>query len=301
MRRQRSARMLGCGAKEEAARRQGRLRSTGRTDGPPAEPLRRLRALGLAAFRPGRGCDRDRRSARRARPVARLSPARPNLLLITIDTLRADHVGVYGAAQAKTPRLDRLAGGGVRFEHAQTAIPLTGPSHSTILTGQYPPVHGVRDNIVFALGDKQRTPRRDAEGEGVSHGRLRGCLPGGRGFRLPAGLRRLPRRLQGEPHPGRGRPTPGQRGRGRRDRLAQRAGRAGRSSPGCTSTTRMRPTIPPSPTRAPSRAVPTTARSRSPTNRWVGFSTRSRRRDTRATRWWRCWPTTASRWASTAR
>jgi choline-sulfatase len=83
--------------------------------------------------------------------------AHPNLLLITLDTLRADHVGAYGAAQAKTPRLDGLAARGVRFEHAEAAVPLTGPSHATILTGQYPPVHGVRDNVAFALGEKHRT------------------------------------------------------------------------------------------------------------------------------------------------
>src|SRR5215470_2039630 len=73
---------------------------------------------------------------------------RRNLLLVTIDTLRADHVGVYGATGARTPTLDALAARGVRFEHAQSPIPLTGPSHATILTGLYPPVHGVRDNIV---------------------------------------------------------------------------------------------------------------------------------------------------------
>src|SRR6185295_12578536 len=79
------------------------------------------------------------------------APAGPNLLLVTIDTLRADHVGVYGAAQARTPTLDALAARGVRFAHAQSTVPLTGPSHATILTGLYPPVHGVRDNIVFPL------------------------------------------------------------------------------------------------------------------------------------------------------
>src|SRR5436190_17758596 len=81
----------------------------------------------------------------------------PNLLLITIDTLRADHVGAYGAATGATPVLDRLAARGVRFDQVQTAVPLTGPSHATILTGQYPPTHGVRGNVVFTLGDKYPT------------------------------------------------------------------------------------------------------------------------------------------------
>ncbi len=88
----------------------------------------------------------------RLRPAA---PSHPNLLLITIDTLRADHVGAYGASAAMpgaTPTLDALAARGVRFDQVQTAVPLTGPSHATILTGQYPPVHGVRGNVVFTLG-----------------------------------------------------------------------------------------------------------------------------------------------------
>src|SRR3954464_3688355 len=75
-----------------------------------------------------------------------------NLILITIDTLRADHVGAYGAATAATPTLDALARGGARFDQVQTAVPLTGPAHATILTGQYPPTHGVRGNVVFTLG-----------------------------------------------------------------------------------------------------------------------------------------------------
>src|SRR5437762_1416361 len=85
-------------------------------------------------------------------------PARhPSLLLITIDTLRADHVGAYGATTGATPTLDALARAGVRFDQAQTAVPLTGPSHATILTGVYPPVHGVRGNVVFTLGSRNPT------------------------------------------------------------------------------------------------------------------------------------------------
>jgi arylsulfatase A-like enzyme/predicted Zn-dependent protease len=84
--------------------------------------------------------------------LRRAPPSHPNLLLITIDTLRADHVGAYGATTGATPVLDALAAAGVRFNQVQTAVPLTGPSHATILTGQYPPVHGVRGNVVFTLG-----------------------------------------------------------------------------------------------------------------------------------------------------
>jgi arylsulfatase A-like enzyme/Tfp pilus assembly protein PilF len=83
--------------------------------------------------------------------------SRPNLVLVTIDTLRADRVGAYGYAGAETPALDGLARRGARFEQAQSPVPLTGPSHSTILTGQYPPVHGVRENVTFRLGDRHPT------------------------------------------------------------------------------------------------------------------------------------------------
>jgi choline-sulfatase len=69
-----------------------------------------------------------------------------NLLLITIDTLRADHVGAYGYTRARTATLDALAAGGVRFDRAYAAAPITLPSHATLLTGRYPAGHGARDN-----------------------------------------------------------------------------------------------------------------------------------------------------------
>ena len=68
-----------------------------------------------------------------------------NLLLVTVDTLRADCVGTYGG-QAKTPVMDSLARTGVRFTRTYTHVPLTLPSHCSLLTGTIPPVHGVRDN-----------------------------------------------------------------------------------------------------------------------------------------------------------
>ena len=69
-----------------------------------------------------------------------------HVLLITIDTLRADHVGAYGYTKARTPVLDALATGGVVFDRAYAASPVTLPSHATLLTGRYPPGHGSRDN-----------------------------------------------------------------------------------------------------------------------------------------------------------
>src|SRR3954469_14926186 len=68
-------------------------------------------------------------------------PRRPNVLLVTIDTLRADRIG-----RGIAPSLDRLAASGLTFTAARTAAPLTLPSHTTILTGLLPPVHGVHEN-----------------------------------------------------------------------------------------------------------------------------------------------------------
>ena len=79
------------------------------------------------------------------------APARPNIVLITLDTTRADHLGAWGWPHARTPVLDGLAARGTRFSRCDSAAPITLPSHSTILTGLYPPRHGVRDNGTFAL------------------------------------------------------------------------------------------------------------------------------------------------------
>jgi len=73
-----------------------------------------------------------------------------NVLLITIDTLRADALGIYGG-RAATPALDRLAREGARFDFAHAHAVVTLPSHASILTGQYPFRHGVRDNSGYRL------------------------------------------------------------------------------------------------------------------------------------------------------
>lgn len=80
-------------------------------------------------------------------------PEHPNVVIITFDTTRADHLGTYGMGLAHTPTIDRLAAEGVRFDNAISAAPITAVSHSTIMTGLLPPAHGVRDNGSFALGD----------------------------------------------------------------------------------------------------------------------------------------------------
>jgi choline-sulfatase len=68
----------------------------------------------------------------------------PSVVLITLDTVRADHIGCYGSAGAKTPALDGLAREGMRFANAYTVVPITLPSHAAILTGAYPMWSGVR-------------------------------------------------------------------------------------------------------------------------------------------------------------
>jgi tetratricopeptide (TPR) repeat protein len=83
-----------------------------------------------------------------ARPANEPRPA-PNVLLITIDTLRADALGVYGNRTVSTPWIDRLAAGGVRFAQARASAVVTLPSHATILSGLYPFHHGVRENAGF--------------------------------------------------------------------------------------------------------------------------------------------------------
>lgn len=74
------------------------------------------------------------------------APQPRSILLVTLDTVRADHLGAYGGPPELTPALDRLAAEGVVFEQASAAAPLTLPSHATILTGLLPPRHGLRVN-----------------------------------------------------------------------------------------------------------------------------------------------------------
>ncbi|MBT3224306.1 MAG: sulfatase-like hydrolase/transferase, partial [Proteobacteria bacterium] len=73
------------------------------------------------------------------------------VLLITLDTVRADHIGSYGYDKGKTPVIDELASEGMLFERALAVAPITMPTHSSIMTGQYPYRHGARNNGSFPL------------------------------------------------------------------------------------------------------------------------------------------------------
>ena len=96
-------------------------------------------------------------SAPAATPAPRAALPRANLLLVTIDTLRADHVGAYGNPQGLTPTIDRLAAEGLRVATAYAHVPLTLPSHTALMTGTYPFVNGVRDNGSFRFDGSRPT------------------------------------------------------------------------------------------------------------------------------------------------
>src|SRR6266403_1061617 len=87
------------------------------------------------------------------------TPAKPapNVVLITVDTLRADHIGCYGYKQIKTPNIDGLAADGERFDRAFAVVPVTLPSHSSMLTGTYPMLSGMHDFSGNTLSPLQPT------------------------------------------------------------------------------------------------------------------------------------------------
>ena len=95
-------------------------------------------------------------AAGRALAQATTKPAW-NVVLITIDTLRADHVGCYGYTKIKTPNIDGLARDGTRFERAFAVVPVTLPSHTTMLTGTYPMLSGMHDFSANKLSPSQPT------------------------------------------------------------------------------------------------------------------------------------------------
>ena len=106
-----------------------------------------------------------------------LRPHPLSLLVVTIDTLRADRVGAYGYGAAETPTMDALGRRGARFENVLSAVPITGPAHATLFTGRYPPVHGVRDNISFVLDARPPTLAGILQGRGYRTAAFVGAFP----------------------------------------------------------------------------------------------------------------------------
>ena len=100
-----------------------------------------------------------------AAPGALAPPA--NLLIVTLDTTRADRLSPYGFQSAAMPALEQLAGDGIVFLQTFTVAPLTLPAHSSLLTGLYPPHHGVRENGSPPLGPAPPTLAQMLRGQGV--------------------------------------------------------------------------------------------------------------------------------------
>src|SRR4030095_6776380 len=85
------------------------------------------------------------------------SAAGAPVVLISIDTLRADHLPAYGYRGVATPHIDALARRSLLFEHAYTPCPLTLPAHPSLLSGRLPPAHGVRNNLGYVLSPEVPT------------------------------------------------------------------------------------------------------------------------------------------------
>ena len=105
-----------------------------------------------------------------ARLLAGASTAHPSVILITIDTLRADRLSSYGSDRVATPHIDRLGAEGIRFANASSTVPFTLPAHSSIMTGLYPPSHGVRENVGYVLGADRTTLAERFRDAGYSTG-----------------------------------------------------------------------------------------------------------------------------------
>jgi arylsulfatase A-like enzyme len=129
----------------------------------------RAAAAWLACVALAAGCEWESESPRsgpatpsssESAPIAAATPEaepRLNVVLITLDTVRADALGAYGQTLATSPNLDRLAAEGVLFEQASASAPSTLPSHATIMTGQFQLSHGVRGNAGYVLPDDNVT------------------------------------------------------------------------------------------------------------------------------------------------
>jgi arylsulfatase A-like enzyme len=144
------------------------------------------------------GASACRRTTETARPpIAEGALRGSNVLLVTIDTLRADHVGAYGSTRGLTPTLDRLAREGWRFDVARAHVPLTLPSHATIMSGLYPPANGVRDNGAFRFDRTRPTLASTLGAAGYRTAAFIGSFVLDARFGLNAGFRLYDDRLNG--------------------------------------------------------------------------------------------------------
>jgi arylsulfatase A-like enzyme/tetratricopeptide (TPR) repeat protein len=112
----------------------------------------------------------------------------PDVVLVTIDTLRADHLGCYGYDKPTSPHLDALAAEGLRYDQCQAPAPITLPSHASILTGQLPSEHGVRNNGTYRLPDEASTLAEALRAHGYRTGAFVSALPVSSRFGLAQGF-----------------------------------------------------------------------------------------------------------------
>ena len=112
------------------------------------------------------------------------------IILVTIDTLRADRLGAYGSSKGLTPALDRFAQNALRFTSAVTQVPLTLPAHASMLTGLHPAAHGIRTNDGFRLGSGVTTLAEALRGGGYATGAFIGGAPLQASFGLDRGFDR---------------------------------------------------------------------------------------------------------------
>jgi tetratricopeptide (TPR) repeat protein len=162
-----------------------------KTSRPLATLIAAVVALGVVS------CSKDAPPGAPAAGTATSAPVKPNLVLITLEATRADHLGCYGNPQAQTPALDRLAHEGAFFSRATAVAPLTLPSTASILTGLYPPQHRLRGTAGYFFANTTLAEHLKKQGyataASVGARILAGDLGFSRGFDSYAESRNAPR------------------------------------------------------------------------------------------------------------
>ncbi len=115
-------------------------------------------------------------------------PQADNLLLVSFDTTRADHIGIFGGKSGASPNIDALGASGAVFRRAYSNVPSTLPAHSTMFTGKLPAAHGVRCNGKFVLAERFETLAEILSGRGFATGAVLGAFPLERRFGLLQGF-----------------------------------------------------------------------------------------------------------------
>ncbi len=95
-----------------------------------------------------------------------------HIVLISIDTCRADYLGCYGYSRKTSPNIDAVAAEGILFNHAVAPVPLTLPAHCSMLAGTIPPYHGVHHNIGYRLDESNTTIAEILRGNGYTTGAI---------------------------------------------------------------------------------------------------------------------------------